>query len=130
MTTIPATSTLLITSGAAALYTLSGSGQLSAVFEYVGYSGAATFTQSGGTNQLSCDGYGVGGGLEVGENPGSSGVYTLSGSGLVSGAYELVGWLGCRHLYPVRRHQPIDHSRHAAFGYQSTTGLLVIGAQL
>ena len=36
--------------GDSGTYNLSGSGQVSAYYEYVGYSGTGTFTQSGGTN--------------------------------------------------------------------------------
>ena len=38
--------------GGSGTYNLSGSGQLSAYDEYVGYSGTGTFTQSGGTNSI------------------------------------------------------------------------------
>ncbi len=59
--------------------------------EYVGYSGAAVFTQSGGTN-------GISGGancLYLGYNAGSSGAYNLSGSGLLSVAgISYVGYSG------------------------------------
>ena len=39
-------------SGSSGTYDLSGTGQLSADYEYIGYSGTGTFTQSGGTNTL------------------------------------------------------------------------------
>ena len=58
---------------------LSG-GQMSAVFdgsEYVGYSGRGIFTQTGGTNTVGQ------GGIYLGYNPSSNGIYYLSG-GLLS----------------------------------------------
>ncbi len=72
-------------------YSLSGSSQLSsayfASYEYVGYFGTGTFTQSGGTNRFS----GPYTALCLGYNAGSSGTYILSGSGQVSAVYEEVG---------------------------------------
>ena len=65
--------------------------------EYVGSSGTGTFTQSGGTNNIGS------GCLYLGYNAGSSGSYTLSGSGLLSAANEYVGYYRHRHVYPVRR---------------------------
>ena len=73
----------------------------------MGESGAGTFTQSGGTNQVSYDGNYNAGGLWIATNPGSSGAYQLSGDGQLSAFYEFVG-CGYRHLHPVRRNQP-DH---------------------
>ena len=60
-------------------------GSLSAVngSQYVGYSGAGTFTQSGGTNSNR--------GLYLGLNTGSSGTYSLSGTGVLSATGEYVG---------------------------------------
>ncbi len=56
---------------------------------YVGYSGVGTFAQSGGRNSLP-SGY-----LMVGWNPGGNGTYSLSGNGLLTGAYgEFVGYYG------------------------------------
>ena len=56
-----------------------------AYYEYVGYSGTGTFTQSGGTNSIS--NY-----LYLGYNAGGSGTYSLSGSGQLSAAGEYVGY--------------------------------------
>ena len=57
-------------------------------FAYVGCYTTGNFTQSGGTNSIST-------GLYVGYEPGSSGTYNLSGSGLLSaGWYEQVGLYG------------------------------------
>ncbi len=81
---------LAYNAGSSGSYNLSGSGLLSASNEYVGYSGAGTFTQSGGTNNT----IPVSGGLYLGYNPGSSGSYNLSGSGLLSGYSEYVGYSG------------------------------------
>ena len=78
--------------GASGSYNLSG-GLLSAS-ECLGYSGSGSFTQTGGTNTLT---YGY---LSIpnfcfGYNPGSSGTYTLSGSGLLNSmAPEYIGYLG------------------------------------
>ena len=75
--------------GSTGVYNLGSSGQLSAPFEYVGYSGTGTFTQSGGTNNI---GYGS---LNLGNNAGSSGTYNLSGSGQLSASdSEYVGLSG------------------------------------
>ena len=46
---------------------------------FVGYSGTGSFTQSGGTNTISDY-------LYLGYNSGSSGTYSLSGSGQLSSA--------------------------------------------
>jgi autotransporter-associated beta strand protein len=56
-------------------------------YQYVGDSGTGIFTQSGGTNS-------IGGTLWLGNNPGGSGTYNLSGSGLLSAAYEEIGFSG------------------------------------
>ena len=55
--------------------------------DIVGYGGTGTFTQSGGTNSLSDV-------LSLGLLFGSSGTYSLSGSGLVSAYAEYVGFSG------------------------------------
>ncbi len=77
--------------GSSGTYTLTGLGQLSAWWdngECVGCSGTGTFTQSGGTNAISYD-------LWLGYNSGSSGTYSLSGSGQLSvSIYEVVGYSG------------------------------------
>jgi autotransporter-associated beta strand protein len=58
-------------------YLLGGSGQLSVYEEDIGYSGNGIFTQSGGTNLL-------GSNISLGDNPGGSGTYNLSGGSLYS----------------------------------------------
>ena len=73
--------------GSCGTYDLSGSGQLLAYYEYVGYYGTGTFTQSGGDNSL---GYK----LVLGYNASSSGWYGLSGSGQLSATREEVGRSG------------------------------------
>ena len=69
-------------SGATGSYNLSGTGQLSVTdgSQYVGYSGAGTFTHSAGTNSV------VRGNLYLGYNQGSGGTYTLSGTGKLANA--------------------------------------------
>lgn len=74
-------------------YNLSGSGSLSAVSEYLGYTGSGTFTQSGGTNNIG-NGSNPPGYLYLGYNSGAGGTYNLSGSGLLSASYENVGQSG------------------------------------
>ena len=61
-------------SGGSGTYNLSGSGSLSANYEYIGYSGSGTFTQSGGTNTVSQPLPGL--------PAGSSGTYNLQGGSL------------------------------------------------
>ncbi len=74
--------------GASGVYNLSGSGVLSTINEYVGYSGGGTLNQSGGTSSTNFFG-----GLFVGYNAGASGVYNLSGSGNCN-----LGWPSALHL--------------------------------
>ena len=74
-------------------------------YQYVGYSGTGTFTQTGGTNNLS---YGY---LYLGYNAGGSGAYNLSGSGQLSSPnYEYVGYSGTGSFHAVRRDE--QHQRH------------------
>ena len=62
-------------SGASGTNDLSGTGQLSADYEYIGYSGTGTFTLSGGTNTVAKW-------LSLAYWLGSSGTYTISGGTL------------------------------------------------
>ncbi len=64
-------------SNGAGEYVLSGSGLLSAAYEYFGYNSLYTSTmyQSGGTNTVAFY-------LSLGNNPGDSGAYNLSGGSL------------------------------------------------
>ena len=73
----PAKLCLGFISGSSGTYNLSGTGQLSAFLEYIGYSGTGTFTQTGGTNTIS--GY-----LWLGLNSGSSGTYNLNSGTLIT----------------------------------------------
>ncbi len=72
--------------GGSGTYSLSGSGLLSAWYEYVGSSGTGTFTQSGGNSSAYF--------LYLGNNAGGSGTYNLSGTGLLSANEEYVGSSG------------------------------------
>ncbi len=60
-------------------------GDLSASYEYLGYSGTGTLMQTGGTNNTKFD---------LGENVNSIGAYNLSGSGVLLGSSEVVGVAG------------------------------------
>jgi T5SS/PEP-CTERM-associated repeat protein len=66
-----------VNTGSSGTYNLSGSGQVSTWFEYVGYSGTGTFAQNGGSNSGMNN-------LYLGYNSGSTGSYRLSGTGLLS----------------------------------------------
>src|SRR5262249_9666255 len=70
--------------GATGSYTLSGAGTSLILSnqgdENLGFSGAGTFTQSGGTHQITSNFAGTHG-LFMGSQQGSSGVYNLSGTG-------------------------------------------------
>ncbi len=77
---------------------ISGSGQLSAAYEYVGYNGTGTFTQSGGTNSVSnvlCP-WEIE--LDLGFNSGSSGTYNLSGGSLYCGGYNGFMYVGNEYI--------------------------------
>ena len=84
--------------GSSGTYSLSGSGLLSELHEYIGYSGTGSFTQTGGTHSVSGD-------LYLGYNAGGSGTYNLSGSGLLSASDEYIGILRQRQLHAVGRNQ-------------------------
>ncbi len=77
--------------GSVGNYNLSGSGVLLGYTEVLGNSGACVFTQSGGTNNLKNN---FGGWLYVGNCPGSSGTYSLCGSGSLLATVEYVGFDG------------------------------------
>ncbi len=70
-------------------YTLSGTGLLSASSEYVGYFGVGTFTQTGGTNNLTGNGA-----LYLNYAGSANCTYNLSGSGVLSAANEYIGYSG------------------------------------
>jgi hypothetical protein len=81
-------------------------GSLSAVYEFIGYSGTGTFTQSGGTNNVSS--------LQLGAN-GSDGTYDLSG-GTVSTNVTVVGGTGTGSVI------------HTGGTFTVTTGDLTLGS--
>ena len=69
-----------------------GGGSLSAMYEFVGYYGTGTLTQTGGTTTLSYD-------LQLGKEYVSAssqgnGTYNLSGTGILSADREYVGYYG------------------------------------
>ncbi len=66
--------------------------------EYVGYSGIGTFTQSGGATNSHSGIYDLEA-LYLGYNPGSSGTYNLSGTGILSAKYEYIGLYGSSGLF-------------------------------
>ena len=90
-------------SGSSGSYTLGGPGVLCASGEYVGYSGAGAFTQSGGTNILNSSG--TYGDLWLGYNSGASGNYVLSGAGLLCAQFRECGLLRYWRVCPVWRHE-------------------------
>ena len=72
--------------GGSGSYSLSGTGQLSAYSQYVGYYGMAALTQYGGSNTAS--------GLCLGLYSGASGTYSLSGTGQLCAGGESIGASG------------------------------------
>jgi hypothetical protein len=81
-----AASVFLTVDGPASIYSLSGTGYLTAPNLTVGYTTVGSFLQTGGSSIVS-------NGLQVGDQPNSSGSYTLSGGTLVGGA-EFIGEFG------------------------------------
>ena len=76
-------------SGGSGTYALSGSGLLaSANYEYIGYSGTGSFTQSGGTQAVSTVLY-VGWGTPADGLPGGNGTYLFSGGSLSAGTTNI-----------------------------------------
>ena len=73
-------------------YELSGTGVLQAASLTVGYGGSGTFVQTGGRNTI--PGGSGGGGLLLGNAPGSTGSYELSGSGQLQTTWLTVGGAG------------------------------------
>ncbi len=71
--------------GSTGTYNLSGNGYIDAQgSEDIGVTGAGVFVQTGGTNHV--DNF-----FTVGDQPGGTGTYTLSGGTLSGGIYEYVG---------------------------------------
>ena len=107
-------------SGGSGTYTLSGSGQLSSENQYVGNSGTGNFTQSGGTNNAGI--LSENGGLNLGQNAGSNGTYTLYGSGvLVAVNYESIGVSGSGYFSQTggANHMDDDTGSNLTIGGQS-----------
>ncbi len=88
----PLLSSLQIDAGSTGTMTLSqAKDSLQAKYEYIGYTGTGTFTQSGGTNTLS----GVNAGsLYLGRFGSGNGTYNLSGTGVLSANWESIGEVG------------------------------------
>jgi hypothetical protein len=61
-------------------------------FEYIGYSGTGTFTQTGGTNTIAFSSSSAG--LYLGYNSGSNGTYNLSGTGQLYTSYQVYEVIG------------------------------------
>jgi hypothetical protein len=72
------------TPGASGTYSLSSSGALNSVDEFVGYDGIGTFNQSGGSNTLDSSGS-----LTLGNT--GTGTYTLGSSAALSAGNEYIG---------------------------------------
>src|SRR5262249_24343528 len=84
---------LLLANGAgtSGTYTLSGTGVLSAGFEYIGNSGTALFNHMAGSNTTSA--------LTIGFSANPSSTYNLSGTGILSvNGDEVIGLLGTSNL--------------------------------
>jgi len=81
---------LAATLGGSGTYSLSGNGALSLAnssYEYLGYAGTGTFTQSGGSNHCGI--------LTIANSTSSSiGAYNLGGNGYLSANFEYLGWAG------------------------------------
>lgn len=73
--------TLAANAGSVGSYTLSGNSQLYSGNQYIGAVGSASFTQSGGTNNL--------GDLNLG-NPSAASTYVLDGSGAISSSNQFI----------------------------------------
>src|SRR5213075_2358016 len=86
--------TLAVSSASSASYALSGTGSLTVNGnEFIGGSGAAFFTQNGGTHTIGSSS--IDRELHLGESAGSSGNYNLSGTGsLTVSGYEVIGLSG------------------------------------
>ena len=78
---------------------------------YVGYSGIGTFTQSNGVNAAN--------NLYLGYNSGSSGAYSLSGTGQVSGGWECVGYSGTGNFTQSGGTNVISNNGGFYLGYNS-----------
>jgi autotransporter-associated beta strand protein len=68
-------------------YNLSNTGQLSVGYEYIGYSGTGTFTQTGGKHIIDTF-------INIGYKFGATGTYNLSGTAQLSADKEIIGFSG------------------------------------
>ena len=102
-------------SGSTGTYNLSGTGQLSANWENIGYSGTGTFTQTGGTNSPT--------GLSVG-NAYGSGTYNLSGTGKLSTGTEGISRNGM-FTQTGGTNEISEHFNLSSGTYILNTGLLI-----
>jgi hypothetical protein len=119
-------------SGATGSYTLSDPGYLTASFEYIGYYGTGTFTQTGGTNSISnllnfsapCP-------LYLGNAPGSSGRYNLSGTGYLSARYEYIDYSSTFTQDGGNNSTSIEYIGYSGIGtFKQTGGTNSIGSYL
>ena len=96
--------------GSSGTYNLNGTGSFLSDFEYVGYSGTGTVTQSAGTSTISYGTYyGI---LALGDNPGSSGTYNLNGTGQLSAQIEDVGYNSAAGVVPTDRRRQYGRPAH------------------
>lgn len=93
-------------------YQLSGTGQLHAPTEFIGWYGTGLFTQSGGSNIISGD-------LYVGHDIGSNGTYTISEGNLTAGKF-IVGLKGSGSLNITSSAAEVTVSDSLEFGPHST----------
>jgi autotransporter-associated beta strand protein len=89
------------------------SGALGAAYEQVASTGAATFTQTGGTISIA-------GSLNVGCNSGSSGTYNLSGTGQLSAASQFVGYSGSGYFTQTGGTNTITDTLYLGYNSGST----------
>ncbi len=118
------------TAGSGAINMTSGSFTVSGS-AFVGFSGTGTFTQSGGTNNVT---YGNQGAVYLGYNVGSNGTYSLGSSGLLSAWSETVGNSGTGNFTQsggtntISRNLYIGESAGSNGTYNLSGGLLSVGS--
>ena len=100
-------------------YNLSGTGSLSSYWQYIGYSGTGTFSQSGGTNSATY--------LQLGVNAGATGTYNLGGGQLLA-SNESVGNSGTGAFTQTGGTNTVSSS--LAVGGSSTARELTISARV
>ena len=91
-------------------------------FEYIGYSGTGTFTQTGGVNTLSST-------LNLGYDTGSTGIYNLIGKGELSTVAEYIGYSGNGTFTQTGGTNSIYHNLNIGyyFGSKGTYNLNDVG---